>query len=324
MSTQHSNTSHTTDLLAAALAATARGWHVFPLRAGSKEPAIHGEAQCPRTGDCRDGHRTPEQRATVALSAQDQAAWTVRRWNTAVATGPSGLLVIDLDVPKPDDKPRPDVWNLPGVHDGLDVFVAVCEQARQPVPWDTFTVRTPSGGTHLYFRAPHGVRLRNTSGDRGRGLGWKVDTRAWGGHVVAPGCVVDGHRYEITNDRDPAPLPPWLCERLAPPPLPTAPARPVTVGRDRRARYLESAIRAEAGKVANAASGERNHTLYTAAFALGQLVAGGELAAADVEAALLTAAGRHIAAGAFTERKARQTIRSGIRNGAVRPRRVAA
>jgi hypothetical protein len=53
-------------------------------------------------------------------------------------------------------------------------------------------------------------------------------------------------------------------------------------------------------------------------------VAGGELSAADVEAALLTAAGRHIAVGAFNERQALATIASGIAKGAVRPRRVAA
>ncbi|MGI5516009.1 bifunctional DNA primase/polymerase [Streptomyces sp. CA-106131] len=39
-----------------------------------------------------------------------------------------------------------------------------------------------SGGFHLYFAAPPGVRLGNTAGR----LGKRIDTRAWGGHVVAP------------------------------------------------------------------------------------------------------------------------------------------
>ncbi|WP_174855817.1 bifunctional DNA primase/polymerase, partial [Streptomyces rishiriensis] len=30
-------------LLRAALDAAARGWHVFPLRPGTKRPALHGE-----------------------------------------------------------------------------------------------------------------------------------------------------------------------------------------------------------------------------------------------------------------------------------------
>ncbi|HLL35130.1 MAG TPA: bifunctional DNA primase/polymerase, partial [Streptomyces sp.] len=34
-------------LLRAALAAAGRGWHVFPLRPGSKVPAGHAAARCP-------------------------------------------------------------------------------------------------------------------------------------------------------------------------------------------------------------------------------------------------------------------------------------
>ncbi|WP_326918482.1 bifunctional DNA primase/polymerase [Actinophytocola sp.] len=198
------------------MAATERGWYVFPLRTGSKHPALHGADHCDRSGDCRDGHRIPEQRAVSTLTERDRALWAKHGWNVAVATGPSGLVVVNLDVPKVDDKPRPDEWNLPGIHDGFDVFATVCEQAGHPVPWDTFTVRTPSGGTHLYYTVPPGIQLRNTGGGRGRGLGWKVDTRALGGHVVAAGSVVDGRPYEIEHDRQPQPLPQWLCERLIP------------------------------------------------------------------------------------------------------------
>lgn len=311
-----------TDLATAAIAATERGWHVFPLRASSKEPAVHGEARCTRAGDCRNGHRTPEQRAVSVLSERDRNTWRAKGWNVAIATGPSGLLVVDLDVPKLDDKPRPDAWNLPGINDGLDVFVAVCEQAGQPVPWDTFTVRTPSGGTHLYFVAPHGVHLRNTGGDRGRGLGWKIDTRAWGGHVVAPGSVVDGRVYRVENDHEPQPLPQWLCERLTPPPLPKAPTTPVTRAHGRRKAFLQAAIDGEVKRVTSAQS-NRNWALYEASTALGQLVAGGALTEQDVRATLLAAAAGHIAADAYSERQAHATITSGLRAGTARPRRVA-
>jgi hypothetical protein len=310
------------DVVTAAVAATERGWHVFPLRAGSKHPALHGADRCSRTGDCRDGHRTPEQRSINTLSDRDRALWRDKAWNVAIATGPSGLLVVDLDVPKPDDKPRPDAWNQPGINDGMDVFCAVCEQAGQPVPWDTFTVRTPSGGTHLYFVVPHGVQLRNTGGSRGRGLGWKVDTRAWGGHVVAPGSIVDGQFYTIEHDRDPQPLPQWLCERLTPPPLPKAPTTPVTRLHGRRRTFLDAAVRGEVERVASAQS-DRNWALYHASVALGQLVAGGALTEHDVRTTLLAAAAGHIAAGAYSERQAHLTITSGLRAGAKRPRRVA-
>ncbi len=315
-------TSTTDHLVAAALTALEHGWHVFPLRAGSKHPALHGADRCPQTGDCRDGHRTPEQRAVSTMTERDRDLWRTKGWNVAIATGPSSLLVVDLDVPKPDDKPRPPEWDLPGIVDGLDVFVAVCDHANQPVPWDTYTVQTPSGGTHLYFVAPPGVQLRNTGGSRGRGLGWKVDTRAWGGHVVAAGSVVDGHAYTVVNDREPQPLPEWLCARLLPPPLPNVPTTPVSHVHGRRGAFLDAAVRGEVERVTSAQT-ERNYALYHASVALGQLVAGGALTEQDVRATLISAATGHIADGAYSERQAHLTITSGLRAGAKRPRRIA-
>jgi hypothetical protein len=311
---------HTTpDLLTAALATANHGWHVFPLRPGSKVPALHGLTDCDHTGPCITGHVGWEQRATTDPD-RIRATWTHGAFNIGLATGPSGLVVVDLDTAKPDDNP-PAHWDLPGVQDGQDVLAVLADLHGQPVPVDTFTVATPSGGVHLYFLAPvEGEPLRNTQGS----IGWKVDTRANGGYVVAPGSRTNRGTYRVVVDLPPTPLPAWLADLLRPAPLPAVPDRPVSVGRSRRARYLEAAIRAEVVKVADANKGRRNATLYAAALALGQLVAGGELAAADVEAALLTAAGRHIAVGAYSEGQARRTIASGIARGANRPRQVAA
>jgi hypothetical protein len=86
-------------LLTAALAAAAQGFHVFPLRPGTKRPALHGEKSCPRTGPCRDGHRGWEQRATTDLGRIRQC-WSAAPFNIGIATGPSGLVVVDLDTPK--------------------------------------------------------------------------------------------------------------------------------------------------------------------------------------------------------------------------------
>lgn len=319
MSTQDHTTGRAADLLTSALAAADRGWPVFPLRPGGKVPALHGLKDCDHTGPCATGHQGWEQRATTEPD-RIRTAWTRGAFNIGLATGPAGLVVVDLDTAKPDDTPPPE-WDMPGVRDGQDVLAVLADLHGQAAPVDTFTVATPSGGLHLYFLAPsEGEPLRNTQGS----IGWKVDTRAHGGYVVAPGSRTSRGTYRVVVDGPPAPLPGWLTELLRPAPLPTAPARPVTVGRDRRGRYLECAIRAEAVKVADAGKGQRNATLYAAALALGQLVAGGELAAADVEAALLTAAGRHIAVGAYSERQARATITSGLAKGANRPRQVAA
>jgi hypothetical protein len=74
--------------------------------------------------------------------------------------------------------------------------------------------------------------------------------------------------------------------------------------------------------VHNAPTKQRNQSLYVAAIALGQLVAGGALAEHDARAALMSAAGRHLAVGAYSHRQAEQTIASGLRAGAKRPRRI--
>lgn len=306
-----------TALLAAALAAAARGWHVFPLRPGTKVPALHGHESCPGTDACRDGHVGWEQRATTDPD-RIRAAWSHGPFNIGLATGPSGLLVVDLDTAKPGQTTPAD-WAMPGVHDGQDVLAVLADRHCQQVDGDTFTVATPSGGLHLYYRAPEGERLRNTAGK----LGWKVDTRAHGGYVVAAGSTVDGRTYECLSDQDPALLPAWLLADLRPAPLPPPPDRPVHIGSGRRSRYLDAAVRMECARVEGAPDDQRNACLFAAATALGQLVAGGALTAQEHERVLLTAAGRHIAVGAYSESQARNTIRSGLRHGATRPRQVA-
>ena len=55
---------------------------------------------------------------------------------------------------------------------------------------------------------------------------------------------------------------------------------------------------------ARAAVGQRNHALFIAAQNLGQLVAGGSLAAEEVTTLLEQAAAGHVAAGAYTAREA--------------------
>jgi len=110
-------------------------------------------------------------------------------YNVGIAPGPSGLLVIDLDAPKPGQV-TPPRWREPGISDGTGVLTVLCEEAGEPFPGETFTVRTGRGRLHLYFTAPPGTALRNASGEHG-GLGWLIDTRAHGGYILAPGSAVD-------------------------------------------------------------------------------------------------------------------------------------
>ncbi|GII03107.1 bifunctional DNA primase/polymerase [Planobispora takensis] len=295
------------ELLRYALAAAARGWHVFPLTPGDKVPL---------KGMSWTQHTTTDPEVIGRI-------WARTPFNIGIACGPSRLVVIDLDVPKPGEHP-PAGWDQPGVCEGADVFALICEQARQPVPWETFTVRTRRGGIHLYFTAPNGITLANTCGERGAGLGWKIDTRAAGGYVVGPGSVVDlpdgAGAYEVLHTPAPAVLPAWLAERLRPAPSPPPQPTVLPVHSGRRGAYLDAAIRASLAKITAVSEGNRNVTLYGAAASLGQLVAGGALDADATEDLLLQAA----TAIGYPAAPARKTIRSGFRRGAMRPRRVPA
>ncbi|MEU8420417.1 bifunctional DNA primase/polymerase [Micromonospora sp. NPDC048835] len=316
------------DLMTAALAHAARGWHVFPLRPddqsdtpdAAKRPAFPNRCtaeHCPRTDPrCRAAGRHVgwEERATTNPD-RIRRAWSTRPYGIGIACGPSGLVVVDLDVPKhPDDTP-PTRWA--GASDGLDVFATLANQHGGIDA--TYTVTTASGGSHLYYRHPTtGPALRNTTGDRG-GLGWKVDTRAHGGYVVGAASTAAGHPYTVALDCDPAPLPPWVAGLLAPTPRTAHRPAPVALPADRRGAYLAAAIRRQADHLTAAPEGQRNHALFTSAIALGQLVAGGALTDADVTAVLEPAA---LSLG-LRAREVARTIASGLRTGANNPRTLA-
>ncbi|MFJ9905039.1 bifunctional DNA primase/polymerase [Streptomyces sp. NPDC101152] len=265
-------------LLRAALDAAEQGWRVFPLRPGTKRPALHGEQTCPRTGQCAGGHRKWEQRATTDPD-RIRAAWSQAPFNVGIATGPSGLLVVDLDVPK--TKGGKGSSDAP---DGAATFRALCERAGHAVP-DTYRVRTANDGRHLYFTTPDGVRLTNTAGT----IGKLVDTRAQGGYVVAAGSITPTGTYEALCGPVAVPVPGWLQSILQPAPRPARAPSGAVAGQS--SRYADVALANETRNVATAADGTRNATLLRAARALGRLIASGDLTRTVVEQALSEAAG---------------------------------
>ena len=101
---------------------------------GPTRPAI----RCARAGE----HLGWEPRATVDPD-RIRRAWSRVPYDIGIACGPSGLLVLDLDRPKPDTV-WPEQWQVPGI---ADVFAALCLDAGQPLPVDTYTVTTGRGGT---------------------------------------------------------------------------------------------------------------------------------------------------------------------------------
>jgi hypothetical protein len=323
------------ELLTTALAHAARGWRVFPLRPDSKTPAVPDAWERRATRDA----------ATI------RRWWAARPFNIGLAVGPSGLIVVDLDAPKPaqhrsgpiaatsatsaTSQVNPVADDIPvsatsatshrPAH-GRDVFADLCRHHGQPIPAATLIVATASGGWHLYYQHPTGPRLRNTKGGTSRALGDNIDTRGDGGYVVAPGSIVNGRRYNVVRDLPPAPLPQWLAALLhdldaaATTPAPAASVAVALAVVDRRTAYLRAALDREAGHVRAAHQGRRNAALWGAAVALGQLVAGGDLDANTVTTVLEQAAN----SAGLAPREARPTIRSGLRRGAQRPRTVTA
>lgn len=299
-----------TSVLPYAIAAVRRGWHVFPLRTRSKKP-IRGFTDWER-------HATREETAVATHWGAHPAH------NVAVACGPSGLVVVDLDTPKDGETPPPE-WARPGITNGADVLAALAEQHTDgDTSWmETFTVTTRRGGTHLYYAAPANAAYRNTAGR----LGWLIDTRATGGYVVGPGSFVadpDGRGpYTVTDPAPVAPLPGWLATLLEP-----ARRRPVTGGQVHQAlanspglaTYVTRALRGEVDRVLAAKEGSRNHTLNTAAFAVGTLVGAGMLPKHLAEDQLTEAALRIGLEPAEVE----DTVRSGMQAGIRRPRGAAA
>ncbi|MGW8490699.1 bifunctional DNA primase/polymerase [Streptomyces sp. NPDC055886] len=279
-------------LLNVALDAAERGWHVFPLRPRDKRPALHGETACPGTGDCAGGHRKWEQRATIDPD-RIRKAWSAGAFNVGLATGPSELVVVDLDPVKAKD-PK-------GTPDGVTSLQALCERAGQAVP-ATYRTRTASGGHHLYFTAPKGVRLGNSAGR----LGKHIDTRAHGGYVVGAGSTLPNGAYEVADPTEPVPLPEWLYALL----MPRLPSRALTAAPApvRASRYAAAALRAETAAVAGAGEGVRNSTLVRAARALGRFIPSGDLARSEVEAALNSAG---LAAG-LRENECRKAVASAL------------
>jgi hypothetical protein len=268
---------------------------VFPLRPDDKRPAV----------------RDWQTRAT-SDHARIRACWASGRYNVGIACGPSGLVVLDLDVPKEGACP-PAGWTGELIRTGTDSLAAVALQAGEPFPSATYSVTTRSGGTHLYFAAPPGEPLRNTAGR----IGWLVDTRAEGGYVVAAGSVVDGQRYRVRTNWEVAALPDWIATALRSREEPRPTARPASLSDIRhQSSYATAALRAEVEHVLKAEPGTRNHTLNTAAYSLGQLVGSGMLPG-ELTAAALTRAAR---ATGLADREIRATVRSGLTAGEKRPR----
>ncbi|MFJ2589719.1 bifunctional DNA primase/polymerase [Streptomyces sp. NPDC087538] len=164
--------------LVAARGLVRRGLAVFPLPVGGRVP---------EPGWQRQATLLPE-RLPDLLAGR----------GVGIGCRASNVVVLDLDVHGGDDGPG--------------VLAALADRLGETLP-DTFTVATPSGGQHRYFRAPMGCTIGSVSGGRsplGPGIDVRGPGRRSGGYLVGPGSVVGGRPYVIARDVPVAPLPGWI------------------------------------------------------------------------------------------------------------------
>lgn len=151
----------------------ARGLAIFPLAPGSKQPRAGSRGHLDASRDAE-----PE--------TWEEGA------NTGVSPGASRprRLIVDVD-------PR---------HGGNETAGRLREEGLLP---PTLTVRTPSGGHHLYYVLPNDAEDVPSSAGR---LGPGVDVRSSGGYVVGPGSTIDGASYRVVDRRAEERAPPALVE----------------------------------------------------------------------------------------------------------------
>ena len=180
-------------LLRAALNYARRGWLVIPLHSPTARGCSCGRADCQSVG------KHPRTRNGSKDGSRDLA--TIREWwerwpdaNVGITTGEaSGLLVLDVD-------------GAQGEQSLIDLA------QRGLILPDTYTVRTGSGGQHLYFVWPEGADVRNSARKIAHGL----DVRGVGGLVAAPPSLhKSGRRYEVNESAtDAVPCPEWLLSLI--------------------------------------------------------------------------------------------------------------
>lgn len=261
-----------TDLKQAALKLAARGYRIFPV----------AEDKAPRTAR---GHLD----GTTDVAVIEGWDWEDGGIGLVI---PDRTFVVDID-------PR----------NGGVATISTLEQIDNTLP-ATRTVRTQSGGLHLYFALPDDRELR---GKLGPGVDIKKPGR---GYVLVP--PTPGYTY--IRGGKPSPAPEWLLDEL------TLDRRHVGAGDASTPKYfvgLQSGtgyglatLRNAVERIRTQGEGGRRALLNAEAYTLASLAAGGELDEDKALEELLEAA---IDSG-LSESDALKPIRSGWVAGLQNPR----
>jgi hypothetical protein len=155
------------------------GWPVFPLAPGQKTPLTKGS------------FKRASSDPSIALKLFSRATL-----NIGIATGFPGPIVLDID--------------------GQIGFESLSDLRQKIKIPRTFTVRSRSGGQHLYFKAMPSTEVRCSVSRVAPG----IDVRGAGGYIVAPTSFIpadhkhDAGWYEIIDTHIPVPIPECLLTAL--------------------------------------------------------------------------------------------------------------
>ena len=164
----------TTVMLEAALEYAKRGFKVFPCEEYGKQPRI------PTKEAGRGVH-------DATTSKQQIETWWNRWPNANIGLHAESFFVLDVDTKS----------------GGPDSLIGL-ERQYGALP-ATLTQTTPSGGKHYLFKAPAGVLIQNRAG-----FYPGLDTRAYGGYILAAPSRIGDAQYTWDNDAPIADAPEWL------------------------------------------------------------------------------------------------------------------
>jgi len=218
-----------------------RGWSVFPLQVGGKQP-LKGSR----------GFYA----GSIAL-VQVRQWWRTTDYNIGIWTGGSNLVVIDLDV----DKDDPSSWARGGPTPGISWWLETCD--RMQYDWEqTYCVVTASGGMHVYFESekPYPPAVGK--------FGALVDIRAGLSYVVAAGSETERGIFEHCCSDQVLPVPDWLDAIIDPLPIKQTSPRE-QLQQDVRPGAYQAAVDGLTRTIRNTPDGQRNNAVNWAVWKVG-------------------------------------------------------
>lgn len=209
-----------------------------------------------------------------------------------------GAILVDIDRNKPGYLGDAAVETVLGI-DGQPFKLGTPHQLRES-----------DGSAHYLFRLPEGVDPATLKHSADGQLLPRVDVKRGNQLIHIKRDKIMPHGGVLPRLEELPEAPPVLIELLRDKKPQRSEHAPLNLT-DKTTNYGAAALRAVANELANAPDGERNSTLFKKAAKIGELIAGGEIAEHDAEAALENAA----AATGLSESEIAATMQKGLKKG---------